>query len=68
MKQKNVERLKIQESEILESLQALRTKIYKCDLDINDKDIMDGIITSLEETLHDYYATEYFKIKKIGNS
>jgi hypothetical protein len=61
-------KLKIQESELLESIQSLKTRILKCDLELDNKMILEKQLQTLEDAMKDFYALEYFQIKKIGNS
>jgi hypothetical protein len=62
-----VDKLKIQESEILLILYELRTKILKSDLDGKYKDPIAKQLDDSAELIKDQFAMEYFKLKKVGN-
>lgn len=68
VKQKSIAKLKIQESELLESIQSLKTRLLKCDLDTHNIMMLEQHLKTLEDAMRDYYALEYFQIKKVGNS
>lgn len=62
-----MDKLKIQESEILLILYELRTKILKSDLDGKYKDPIAKQLDDSAELIKDQFATEYWKIRNIGN-
>lgn len=68
VKEKNMSKLKIQESEILESMHSLRTKIFKSDLGNQNKMVIDKSMQILEDSIRDYFALEFYNTKKVGNS
>ena len=65
-KQKSVDKLKIQESEILLILYELRTRVLKSDLDTKYKEPIAKQLDDSAEVIKDQFAMEYYKLKNVG--
>jgi len=63
-----VNKLKIQESEILESIQSLKQRILKSDITPMGKLGIEKELKGIEDAIRNYYVLEYIKIKKVGNN
>lgn len=63
-----MDKLKIQESQILLILYELRTQVLKSDLDSQHKEPIAKQLDDAAELIKDQFAIEYFKLKNIGNT
>jgi len=65
-KVRNMERMKVLESEMLGDLNNIKIKIWKSDLSEENKNILADTIGTVDNIVQDCFASEYFRAKRIG--